>query len=325
MRCIINPKTDPSFNLAAEEYLFSAEKGNCFMLWRNDRAIIVGRNQNTHSQIRPDFVQRHGITVVRRITGGGAVYHDLGNVNFSFIMNAADEPDIDFVAYTRPILDFLNHIGVPARLDGRNDIGLHGLKISGNAQYIRHGRVLHHGTLLFDVDLAMLAAVLQVDPAKYQDKAVQSIRGRVANIREHLAVDMTVETFMQSLQQFLLRSFDAEESRLSAEELVAIRKLARERYGQWAWNYGDSPPYNFRRSTRTAGGTLEIYLKVEEGIIREIRIHGDYFGLEDIAALERLLVGSRHEQGALEHRLAGVVVDDYLKNVGAEELIQAMF
>lgn len=325
MRCIINTQTDPALNLATEEYLLNTAEEDCFMLWRNQRAIIVGRNQNTHSQIRPDFVERHGIAVVRRITGGGAVYHDLGNVNFSFILAAAGRPDIDFVRHTRPILDFLNHIGLPARLDGRNDLSLHGLKISGNAQHIQQGRVLHHGTLLFDVDLAMLAAVLQVDPAKYQDRAVQSIRGRVANIREYLPQDMGVEEFMQSLRHFLLRSLAAGESRLRAEELAAIEGLAQERYRQWAWNYGDSPPYNFRRSTRTAGGTLEIFLAVEEGIIRQIRIHGDYFGLEDIAELERLLVGCRHAPETLTKRLAETRVESYLNNIGAEELVRAMF
>ena len=325
MRCYVHTETDPAFNLATEEYLLKHTDEDCFMLWRNHNAIIVGKNQNTLSEINPDFVERHGIRVIRRITGGGAVYHDLGNINFTFIKVNGDKLDIDFVAYTRPILDYLNRIEVPAVLDGRNDLTVNGLKISGNAQHVHKNRVLHHGTLLFDVDLAMLAAVLLVDPEKYTDKAVQSIRSRVTNIREHLPAPMAVETFMDDLSTHIIDAYDGQKRQLAPADRAAIDDLADRKYRRWAWNFGTSPDYNFRKSTRTPGGTIDVRMDVKEGTIHSIRIFGDFFGTADIKDIESRLTGCRHHRGALEACLADVSLEQYIKDVDVDHLIGALF
>lgn len=325
MHCYSNPETDPAFNLAAEEYLFENADEDCFMLWRNHNAIIVGKNQNTLSQINPAFVERHGISVVRRITGGGAVYHDLGNVNFTFVKVHGELQEIDFAAYTRPILDHLNRLSVPARLDGRNDLTVNGLKISGNAQHISNNRVLHHGTLLFDVDLEMLAAVLLVDPEKYTDKAVQSIRSRVTNIGEHLSPRPTVEQFMADLGGHIQKAHGATATRLSDADRQAIEQLAESKYRQWDWNFGASPAYDFQRSTRTPGGTIDIRMDVDEGIIRGIRIYGDFFGIDDIGDIEARLAGCRHQPDFIKERLSGIEMERYIKDVSVDQLIEAMF
>lgn len=325
MHCFTHAETDPAFNLAAEEYLLKNADDDCFMLWRNHNAIIVGKNQNTLSEINPDFVERHGIRVVRRITGGGAVYHDLGNVNFTFIKVNAGKLDIDFAAYTGPIIDYLHSIAVPARRDGRNDLIVKGLKISGNAQHIHKQRVLHHGTLLFDTDLEMLAAVLLVDPAKFTDKAVQSIRSRVTNISDHLPEPMPVEAFMADLSTHMRKAHKGHAARLTSADTAAIHALADEKYRRWEWNFGTSPRYNFRKVTRTPGGTMEVCMDVQQGVIEAVRLYGDYFGKADIADIEARLLGCQHRRKALQQRLDGVILGDYIKDVSLETLLDAMF
>lgn len=325
MRCYSNNETDPAFNLAAEEYLFKNATEDCFMLWRNDNAIIVGKNQNTLSQINPEFVERHGISVVRRITGGGAVYHDLGNVNFTFVKVGADLQEIDFASYTRPILNYLNYLSVPAKLDGRNDLTVSGLKISGNAQHIQNNRVLHHGTILFDVNLEMLAAVLLVDPEKYTDKAVQSIRSRVTNISEHLFPRPTVEQFMAELGKYIQTAQSATITQFGGADCQAINNLADSKYRLWDWNFGKSPDYDFRRTTRTPGGTIDIHMDVKEGTIQGVRIFGDFFGIDDIADIEARLKGCRHHAQSIRECLSGITMERYIKDVTVDQLTEAMF
>lgn len=325
MRYYVSTQTDPAFNLAAEQYLLENADEDCFMLWRNHNTIVVGRNQNTLSQINPDFVRKHNINVVRRITGGGAVYHDLGNINFTFIKVGAHRQKIDFSAYTRPILDYLNERSVPARLDGRNDLIVEDLKISGNAQHIHKNRVLHHGTLLFDVNLEMLATALLVDPEKYRDKAVQSIRSRVTNIRKHLLDHPTVEQFMDDLGRYQQNAHHAESRQFRDEDLMHINTLARERYRQWHWNFGDSPAYDFARSTRTPGGTIDIRMKVKDGTIQGLRIFGDFFGIDPVSDLEQRLTGCRHDPESIKKMLNGIVLERYIKDVTIDQLVHSMF
>lgn len=325
MRYYLNTQTDPSFNLAAEQYLLQNANEDCFMLWRNHNTIVVGKNQNTVSQINPEFVKEHGITVVRRITGGGAVYHDLGNINFTFIKVGGHVKKIDFCAYTRPILEYLNQSSVPARLDGRNDLIVDGLKISGNAQHIHKAKVLHHGTLLFDVDLEMLATVLLTDPEKYRDKAVQSIRSRVTNIRKYIPGHPTVEQFMDDLGLHMQKFHNAAVTRFCEKDLKQINRLASEKYQQWSWNFGESPAYDFSKSTRTPGGTLDIRMQVKDGTIEDIRIFGDFFGIDPVSDIEALLTDCRHDPQAVKKMLNTVDMQRYIKDVTSDHLIQSMF
>lgn len=325
MLLMLNNETDPALNLATEEYLLEQCREDCCMLWQNHNAIIVGRNQNTWAQINPDFVARHGTSVIRRLSGGGAVYHDLGNVNFTFIKTGVKRPVLDFRTHTRPILDHLRDLGLAATLNGRNDLALNGLKISGNAQYVYRGKVLHHGTLLFDANLERLADSLRVDSAKYRDKAVQSIRRRVTNIRPHLKNPMPVTDFMAGLQAGLMKRSNGRTGLFTRADQNAIRALAEEKYSRWEWNFGSSPAYNFRKTTRSAGGTLEVHLDVRQGIVRQARLCGDFFGLRDIAELEAALVGCRHQADALFHRLGELAVGQYLQDFSRQELVKALF
>jgi lipoate---protein ligase len=325
VRCIQLETTDPTLNLAAEEWLLNNTATDVFMLWRNDKAVIVGRNQNTLSQIDEAYVRDHGIPVVRRLTGGGAVFHDSGNINFTFIAVGETGRDIDFRRFTTPIVDALCDMGVACAFEGRNDLVIDGKKISGNAQHIWRDRVLHHGTLLFAADMADLSGALRVHPSKYQDKAVKSIRKRVTNIAAHLPEPMDAATFMDRLMAQVSGGAALDDVRLRPDEQAAITQLADRKYRTWDWNYGASPHYGFTKTSRTPGGVLEVHLDADQGQIRAIRIFGDYFGQRAVGELEALLVGCRHDRAALATRLACTPLGEYLRDVTVSAFLDCLF
>lgn len=324
MLCLIRHETDPYFNLAAEEYAMRVLPDDCFMLWRNAPAVIVGRHQNTLAEIDAAFVAANGIPVVRRLSGGGAVFHDLGNLNYTFIVADA-HTRIDFRRFSQPVLDALRSIGVPARFEGRNDLTIDGRKFSGNAEYVHRGRILHHGTLLFAARMSDLSAALRPDPAKFAGKAVQSVRSRVTNISEHLPQPMTVLEFRDRLMAHVMAATPgAVAHRFTAEDTAAIERLRDEKYATWEWNYGHSPAYNYRKSARTAGGTVEVGLEVSGGVIVAASFYGDFFNRRDPAEVAAALVGAPHRPDALRERLAALPVDDYFHNVPADELLRLL-
>lgn len=295
--------TDPAFNLAAEEYVFESLPRDAMyvMLWQNDNAIIVGKHQNTLAQINEAYVRERNIRVVRRLSGGGAVYHDMGNLNYTVI--ADGDGALDFGRFCRIILDALQRIGVHAELNGRNDMTIGGKKFSGNAQYTRQGRVMHHGTILFDSDGTVLADALRVDEEKIRAKGVKSVRSRVTNVRPHLPVDMELSQFRSVLLESILAQFPGREYRFSAEELEAIG-LLRQRYTDWAWNYGQSPGCDLLRKRRIEGcGTVEAYLTMDRGCIQTLEFRGDFFSTGEPESLARRLRGLPLERQALSAAL----------------------
>jgi lipoate-protein ligase A len=325
MRFIHNTSTDPAFNLAAEEWLLRHTAEDVFMLWRNAPAVIVGRNQNTASEIDEDFVRERGITVIRRLTGGGAVFHDLGNVNFTFIKVGQQSRQLDFQRFTAPILEALRALGVDCQFEGRNDLVIDGQKFSGNAQLIEKDRVLHHGTLLFSAQMADLSGALKVNRAKYVDKAVKSVAKRVTNISSHLPSPMDVQDFIAHVMHHVSTGAPQGLHALRPDEEDGIRALVASKYGTWDWNFGSSPAYGFTRSTRTAGGVVEVHLDVQHGHIRTARIFGDFFGVRPVAELEALLSGCRHERQALEERLDPVHTEEYIRDVNPAALVDCLF
>ncbi|WP_319581901.1 lipoate--protein ligase [uncultured Pseudodesulfovibrio sp.] len=325
MRYIYNPSTDPAFNLAAEELLLTQSADEIFMLWRNRPAVIVGRNQNTLAEIDETFTRERGIPVVRRLSGGGAVFHDLGNINFTFINNGNPTEGLDFERFTVPIQKALAAMGVACEFSGRNDLLIEGKKFSGNAQHFHGGRILHHGTLLFSSDMADLSGALRVDPEKYRDKAVKSVRSRVTNISSHLPAPMEVTEFIKALMDFVSGGASPDDMALTDAESKTVESMAEKRYRTWDWNFGSSPAYNFSKRTRTEGGLLDVNLYVKKGRILTARLFGDYFGVRDVDALEERLTGCRHERGEIESRLADVNLDDYLHGVTLPVLLDCLF
>ncbi len=316
--------TDPAWNLAAEEY---AQKQltrfpEILMLWQNDNSIIVGRYQNMAKEINVKAARDLNVRVVRRSTGGGTVYHDLGNLNFSLISCCADPAGLDKARLSEPIVRALQNIGIDAVLSGRNDILLDGRKISGTAQSLSKGRLLHHGTLLFDSDLNVLAGVLHPDKKKLMSKSISSVRSRVTNIKTALDLDYDVGEFQEKLR----REFEpCEEYEFTPEDRESIEELRRTKYDAWDWNTGKEPAFEYRNEKRYPGGLLGRELNFEKGIISHNRITGDFLGVSDIAVPEELLCGQKLDREEIARILGTIDLKLYLGEIGAAELIDCMF
>ncbi len=316
--------TDPTLNLAIEELLTREATEESFLLWQNAPSIIVGCHQNTAAEIDEEFVQAHEIRVVRRMTGGGAVYHDLGNMNFSCISLERDWGQDSGKRFSMPILNALRDCGIKAEYAGRNDILANGLKVSGCARSVLKEHTLFHGTLLFDVQLDVLARALRPDPAKILSKGIKSVRARVGNLREMLQslhIEMNMEQFTQRLLASVSRTF----GNLPFQEIPqGLREkgelLANEKYRTWEWNYGTNLPYDVQNRLHFAGGNIQAQMNIRENRIAELRFTGDFFGSHPIEELVEKLVGLPPRQTTLLATLANVPLTEYIAGITVEEL-----
>lgn len=311
---------DAYYNLAAEEYIFTSldREQEYLLLWQNQNTVVVGKHQNTIEEINTAYVKEHGVQVVRRLSGGGAVYHDLGNLNYSFIVNAA-KGRYDFREMSQPVADTLIRLGVNVEFSGRNDLVIDGKKISGSAQFIRRGRILHHGTLLFHSDLDRISRVLAVKDDKIASKGVKSVRSRVTNICEYLP-GITVRAFQTQLEKTLLdRNLTVYE--FSKADVAAISALRDSKYVTWEWNYGYSPEYDIKKDRRLANGGLSIYIKVQKGIIQTISIRGDFFGDSDLEEIEQSLQNVKLYEEDVHEALKAFDIDHYIYGITLDELV----
>ncbi|MDL2233389.1 lipoate--protein ligase [Ruminococcaceae bacterium OttesenSCG-928-L11] len=321
MKLLYNTSTDAAFNLALEEYALTRMEDDILMLWRNANAVIIGKNQNAMEEIDVDFLREHDIQLIRRQSGGGAVFHDLGNINYTLIQQMGADDFSNYAKFTKPVCDFLATLGLLAEYQGRNDILLDGMKISGNAQAAKNGRFMHHGTLLYNVDFGALAGVLRPRDVKISSKGVKSVRSRVTNIASHLKSPMDTEAFVQQLYDFFLNHMEAAEPyALTESDVAGVRQLVADKYGTWEWNFGGSPAYNFERVVKFPFGIVELRMTVQGGVIREAHIHGDFFGMQDVAGLEDILKGVRHDREAVRRALADVPLDSIISGMTVEDL-----
>lgn len=309
---ILSENSDPYFNLAAEEYLLKNSSQEVFMLWRCDSAVIVGKHQNALAEINYPFVKNNNIKVARRLTGGGTVYHDQGNINFTFIRKGEKGKLVDFKKFISPIIEILRDIGIAAESGLKNEILLEGKKISGNAEHIFKSRILHHGTLLFNSELSKLKEALKVNPGKYHDKSVQSNRSDVTNINKYLHKKMSVEEFIHALfTAYMKHTTGLIEYNFNEVDLMAIKNLVKEKYGTWEWIFGYSPKYKFENSILSGKKQLDILLNVENGIIKSAGISGNYFPERKAKNLANALINQKHN----EEQIKGVIESLFHDNI----------
>ena len=320
---------DPRINLAIEEYLLKTmdvEKEPVLLFYINQPSIIIGKNQNTIEEINTDYVEDNGIIVVRRLSGGGAVYHDLGNLNFSFITKDDGNSFMNYKKFTQPVVDALAKLGVNAELSGRNDILAEGRKVSGNAQFATRGRMFTHGTLMFNTEIDAVVSALKVKKDKIESKGIKSVRSRVANISEFLNDEMTIEQFRLAI---LKSVFGGEENiryyELTEEDWANIHHISEERYQTWEWNYGKSPRFNIQKTHRFPSGGVDIRLEVNHGVIEEAHIFGDFFGVGDVADIEARLIGTNYDRTSIAEALKGIDISKYFGGITEQEFFQLIY
>ena len=328
MRYIINEKTNPKYNLALEEYVLKNLDGEFFFLWQNEPAIIIGKHQNTIAEINSEYVEENNIHVVRRMSGGGAVYHDLGNLNFSFIQEKKDISEFDFGFFTLPIVKSLKILGIEAEFNSRNDLAIDGRKFSGNAQYIYKKKILHHGTLLFDSKIEELVKSLKVSKDKIESKGLKSIRSRVTNIKEHIDENSEIKEikgFEESLLNFMKSQIDNfSEYKLTEEDKKAIENLKMEKYDKWEWNYGESPEADIHKERKTDSGKIESFINVKDGMIKNIKLYGDFFSGREISELEEKLAGKRYNKDDIKAILLEIDVKSYFSGFELEDILDVI-
>lgn len=320
---------DPTWNLAFEEFCLKelTQFNKILLLWQNANAIIIGHYQNAEREINLEVARKYDTQIVRRSSGGGTVYHDLGNLNYSLIYPIEGLKKLDTVVYAAPIVDALRRISIPVEIQGRNDLTLAGKKISGTAQRIQKGRLLHHGTLLYDSNLDILESVLQVDSSKVASKGIASIRSRVTNIKEHLPEGQfeNIHAFWQAL----LTAFEEEEPlrpyELTSTMLEEVSALQRSKYQSWDWNFGRAPAFEYNNSKRFTGGKIEIHVDVSKGVIQECKITGDFLGVMDLDELEATLIGTKFQVDHVRKALGQLDISLFLGSITLEEFIQCLF
>lgn len=330
MLFVPNEHTDPRINLAIETYLLREMPLDepILLFYINEPSIIIGRNQNTIEEINQEYVTEKGIHVVRRLSGGGAVYHDEGNLNFSFIMPDDGNSFRDFAKLTQPIIDALHEMGVTgAELKGRNDLVIGDKKFSGNAMYATNGRMFAHGTIMFDSDVNEVVNALKVRKDKIESKGIKSIRSRVTNIKPFLADDYQNLSTVDFRQDILLRIFgvdsidEVKTYQLTEADWQKIETISDEYYRNWDWNYGRSPEFDLVRRQRFAIGSIEAQMNVSDGKINKIKIYGDFFGLGEISDVEKQLTGVRYDRGELEKVISQIDLKKYFGNIETKDLV----
>ena len=326
MRYLKNPSTNPYYNMAFDEYCLESLPIDepVFFLWQNRPAVIVGYNQEVNTEVNLDYLKEKGIDLVRRVTGGGAVYHDLENLNYT-IVGRSEDLERDYPEYAALMMKALQALGVPATLSGRNDILVEGKKVSGFAKRVCKNRLMVHGTLMYNVDVDVLTHVLNPSTTKLQSKGIASVRSRVTNLCNYLPELSDIQAFKNRLEEILSNNYSDAEYKLSETDLAHIQQLTDEKFATWEWNYGRSPKATLVHSARLACGTVEIHLTLAENRIASCRFGGDFLGNLPASDVEKALTGIPYEINEIRKCLSKLEISRYFDRVSADNLLEMMF
>ena len=331
---IKNTCLDPAYNLAFEEFIFSKWSSDepVLLLWQNGPSVIIGRYQNALEEVNMDYIREHDVKIVRRNTGGGAVYHDLGNLNYSFIAGSSGDGTDDFALFSAPVIRALKNLGIDAQMSGRNDLLAFGRKFSGCAQQRSKNKVLHHGTLMFDLDLDAASSSLKAKAGKFKSKSVKSVRSRIGNLKPllietGLSEDISVTGFRDLLLDQFRQDYEIREHVLSQKELDEVQELSRAKYSQDSWNLGRSPKSDITRGDFFSCGQIEFHFSIEASRIKDVTITGDFFSRspdDGIGALEKALSGIPYERASILNVLEGFDLYVLFGDIRAEELVDVI-
>ena len=326
MRYLKNPSTNPYYNMAFDEYCLESLPIDepIFFLWQNRPAVIVGYNQEVNTEVNLDYLKEKGIDLVRRVTGGGAVYHDLENLNYT-IVGRSEDLERDYPEYAALMMKALQALGVPATLSGRNDILVEGKKVSGFAKRVCKNRLMVHGTLMYNVDVDVLTHVLNPSTTKLQSKGIASVRSRVTNLCNYLPELSDIQAFKNRLEEILSNNYSDAEYKLSEADLANIQQLTDEKFATWEWNYGRSPKATLVHSARLACGTVEIHLTLAENRIASCRFGGDFLGNLPASDIEKALTGIPYENNEIRKCLSKLEISRYFDRVSTDNLLEMMF
>lgn len=315
---------DPTVNLAYEEFFLKKSHldSDIFMLWQNEPTVVVGRHQNTVNEINAKYIEEKGINVVRRITGGGAVFHDLGTLCYSFIIRNVDVENISFDLFARSIAKALKKVNIDGEISGRNDITIDGHKFSGTAMALHKNSLLFHGTILYDTDLEALSQVLMVREDKIQSKGIKSVRSRVTNIKNYTGKAQEISFFKQALKDAVFEGIAYEEYTPTKSEMEEVLNLSAVRYKEWAWNYGMNKEANIHNVKRYTGGEVEVYLNVENSQIKTCKIYGDFLSMSSVSEVEDRLIDLRYESSCIEEKLGQLDLRKYFGDITLKELVE---
>jgi lipoate-protein ligase A len=303
--CIYSNNTNPKFNLAAEEYLFRNYNDDVFFLYVNEPSIVIGKHQNALAEVNFKFIEENNISVIRRLSGGGAVYHDLGNLNFSFHQTVPDPAKVSFKKFNTPIVEALIKMGVNAEISERNDIFVDGFKVSGHAEHVFRKRILSHGTLLFSANKKNLSTALKRDYGTFTGKAIQSVRSKVANISDFMQEPISMIDFSGNIISHVLSSGSSNLMySLTQKDISEIEKLATEKYSTWEWNFAYSPNYSFMNTNDTA----QIEIWVEKGIIKKAELESEILNFEQKKIIKDALIGLEHKPDTIANGLCSPAI-----------------
>jgi lipoate-protein ligase A len=326
MLIIHRPQTDPYFNLATEEYLLRVAGQDCFMIWQNEPAVVVGKHQNAFAEVNHAFIYENNIPVIRRISGGGTVFHDPGNLNFSFIQKGEKRKLVDFRKFTSPVIEMLNKLGIQAAFEGKNDIRVNGLKISGNAEHVFKDKVLHHGTLLYSSGLDWLHEAIRTEENKYNHRGVQSVRSKVGNVIDFMKIKMPLCEFKSTLLDYIESKFDnIEHYQLSAGDQLKIDQLVISKYKTWLWNYAYSPDFTFKNTIQTNGILINIAMKIQKGIIVDLNLDIEPRRPEIVEFLVSLLQGGEYQYGIILEKAGNKLVSGLNIGLSLQPILKLLF
>ncbi|GMA69173.1 lipoate--protein ligase [Leuconostoc litchii] len=318
---------DAYTNIAMDAWLLKNLKPEkpVFSLWQNKKAVIIGENQNTFAEVNPEYITEQNVQVVRRVSGGGAVYHDLGNICFTFFVPVATSASVDFHQFVKPMADALESLGIHVDISGRNDLEIDGKKVSGNAQRYAGGYLMHHGTLLWDTDVDAMVRSLNVADEKFISKAAKSVRSRVGNIKDYAPVGLTLDKFIEQLKYYLTDEGRDSEYKLTDAQKNSILKLRDEKFSQWSWNYGKSPQFMYNNHAKYSGGAIDVQMDVDSGHITDINFTGDFLGVRDWREMKSQLIGIPFTREAVAEVLDKNKEGQYFGSVTNDELLETFF